>query len=196
MPTAAPKTINVDPPNLKSIVVTIKGVTPLLTDNGEAAVEKLVEQQRGPKQKGPKVARDAEADFKASRYFMADGKDGFPGRGVKRSLKDAAIRNGAGIGTQVSAQIQIDAELIEIDSKEPIMATHYVRHGGRVADLAYRAQFTAWKMNIPTTYNAGVIALEQVISLFQLAGFSIGIGAWRPEKNGTFGRFIVEGVKE
>lgn len=48
---------------------------------------------------------------------------------------------------------------------------------------------------MPLAYNAGVIALEHVVSLFQLAGFSIGIGAWRPEKSGTFGRFVVDDVQ-
>lgn len=188
------KTIEIIRPKIVRMIVMIKGVTPLLTSNGEAAVEPLVRSQAGPKQKTPRIARDPEADFQASRYLMADGRDGFPGRGVKRSLKDAAIRNKAGVGTEVMAAVQVDAELIPILSEDPICVHHYVRHRN-VADLAYRAQYTCWSLHVPVAFNAGVIAQEHVLSLFELAGFSIGIGAWRPEKNGTFGRFVLEGVK-
>lgn len=181
-------TITITPPNIERMTVILKGVTPLLTDNGESAIEKIAETQTGPKQKTPKVARDPDADFQSSRYLMPDGTDAFPGRGIKRALKDAGIRNKAGVGTEIVATVQIDAELIPIEGDEPIMARHYVRHGGRVADLAYRAQYTNWKLRVPVSYNAGVIAREHVVSLFDLAGFSIGVGAWRPEKNGTFGR--------
>jgi hypothetical protein len=30
-----------------------------------------------------------------------------------------------------------------------------------------------------------------VVNLFQLAGFSVGVGEWRPEKNGAFGCFTL-----
>lgn len=190
------KNITIVPPNLHSMIVRLKGITPLLTSNGQAAVPKLVEHMSGPKQKTPRAPRDAQADFEASRYRMADGRDGFPGTGIKRSLKDAAIRNGAGVGTQVMALVQIDVELVPIlTDHDPICAEHYVRHGN-TPDLAYRAQYTDWSLEVPVTYNAGAFAQEHVLSLFELAGFSIGIGAWRPEKNGTFGRFRLDGATE
>jgi hypothetical protein len=36
----------------------------------------------------------------------------------------------------------------------------------------------------------------KVLNLVQLAGFSIGIGDWRPEKGGTFGTFTLKGAAQ
>ena len=40
-------------------------------------------------------------------------------------------------------------------------------------------------------FNAALLSAEQVVNLFQTAGFAVGIGDWRPERNGLFGRFHV-----
>jgi hypothetical protein len=36
-----------------------------------------------------------------------------------------------------------------------------------------------------------MISDEQIVNLFWRAGYQVGIGDWRPEKNGDFGRFTV-----
>lgn len=187
--------IQIPAPDLRSIVVHIKGRTPLLCSNGAAAIAPLEESQRGPNKKaGPKAPRDSEADFRASLYLISDGVYGFPGTGVARAIRDAGTRLGTKQGTVISAAIRVEAELIAIVGSDPYKHSAYVRHGGRTADLAYRGCFPIWEMHVPLTYNAGVISEETVVQLVDLAGFSIGIGAWRPEKNGTFGQFRVEGV--
>jgi hypothetical protein len=40
-------------------------------------------------------------------------------------------------------------------------------------------------------FNANVISAEQIVNLLTLAGFGVGVGEWRPERNGSFGRFHV-----
>ena len=47
--------------------------------------------------------------------------------------------------------------------------------------LAYRPMFQNWSMPIDVVYNANIISQEQVVNLFQVAGFAVGIGSWRPE---------------
>jgi hypothetical protein len=66
----------------------------------------------------------------------------------------------------------------------------------KVADLAYRAQFTVWAMRIVGRINVSAVPLEWVPHLIRDAGMSIGIGDWRNEKNGTFGAFHLASVKE
>jgi hypothetical protein len=45
---------------------------------------------------------------------------------------------------------------------------------------------------VTVRYNRNVLSAEQIVSLFNTAGFAIGIGEWRPQKNGGFGMFHVE----
>lgn len=58
-------------------------------------------------------------------------------------------------------------------------------------DVRYRAEFKEWKAVLKVRYNEGAISHEQLINLFNLAGFCSGIGDWRPEKSGMNGMFEV-----
>jgi hypothetical protein len=40
-----------------------------------------------------------------------------------------------------------------------------------------------------------MIQLPQIINLMNLAGFAVGIGEWRVERNGSFGMYEVRSAK-
>lgn len=71
------------------------------------------------------------------------------------------------------------------------MRQDMVRVGMGSADLRFRGQVKNWSMDFIVKYNAGVFSAEQVLNLLQIAGFSQGIGEWRPEKSGDFGTFEI-----
>jgi len=52
--------------------------------------------------------------------------------------------------------------------------------------------FEEWSIRIPLQVDEGNLSLQNVIDLITRAGFSVGIGEWRPEKGGEFGRFEVD----
>jgi hypothetical protein len=78
----------------------------------------------------------------------------------------------------------------------PEMQEDMVRVGGGTADLRYRPIFHEWAVNLHIRVNARALTLEQLVHLFNQAGFSVGVGEWRPEKHGDKGMFHVEGVQE
>ena len=83
--------------------------------------------------------------------------------------------------------------MVEIVGSKPIMRCDTVRVGpSKVADLRYRAEFTEWSCTITIMYNYCVLTPAQIINLLNIAGFGVGIGEWRPERNGQFGLFRVE----
>ncbi|HYF57310.1 MAG TPA: hypothetical protein VEA41_23885, partial [Salinarimonas sp.] len=52
-------------------------------------------------------------------------------------------------------------------------------------------EFMPWAAILTVQHNANVLSAEQVTSLFEAGGFGVGVGDWRPEKDGVSGRFHV-----
>jgi len=74
------------------------------------------------------------------------------------------------------------------------MRTDRVTIGMGTTDIRYRAEFKEWSADVPIVFNEGVISLEQLVNLFKIAGFGVGVGEWRPERDGIHGTWDVEGV--
>jgi len=66
-----------------------------------------------------------------------------------------------------------------------------VRVMGGGADVRFRGQVKDWTMEFLVRFNADVLSASQVLNLLQTAGFSCGLGEWRPEKNGDYGTFEI-----
>lgn len=60
----------------------------------------------------------------------------------------------------------------------------------------YRPEFPEWEIDVPVSYDARLISLESLVNLFERAGYSIGVGAFRPECSGCHGTFRVSGVQQ
>jgi hypothetical protein len=59
------------------------------------------------------------------------------------------------------------------------------------ADLRYRGEFSDWHARLLVRYNANVLSESQILNLINVAGFAVGVGEWRPEKDGMNGMFHV-----
>lgn len=92
--------------------------------------------------------------------------------------------------TAARGAFHIQGELVEIVG-EPKPREDMVRVGMGTADIRYRAEFSPWKVRLSLSYNAGALSPEQIVNLFNIAGFGVGVGEWRPEKDGSYGRFHV-----
>ena len=93
--------------------------------------------------------------------------------------------------TELRGSFHIEGELVEIKGK-PNMREDMVRIGMGTADIRYRPEFKEWSVTLPLRYNADKISLDQIVNMFNLAGFGVGVGEWRPEKDGTHGMFHVQ----
>ena len=83
--------------------------------------------------------------------------------------------------------------------KPPVFREDMVKIGGisKTADLRYRPAFVDWKIDlIVTLIDTGTFTMESIINALNLAGFTNGIGEWRMERDGDFGRFHVELTEE
>lgn len=183
-------------PELRKVGVQIRliGDSPLIVHRfGEKARKMMLDKQMG-KAKSGKEAKNPEADYEESMYRTEDGRPGFPAIAFKAAAVNAA--NDAGIQKTLARRaFHVAGEIIPIEGT-PTMREDMVRIAMGTADIRHRAEFRHWAVTLDVTYNAGIISLEQLINLFQIAGFGVGVGEWRPERNGTYGTFHVAGEGE
>lgn len=183
-------------PELKrqSVQIRLIGDSPLIVHRfGEKARKMMLDKQMG-KAKSGKEAKNPEADYEESMYRDDDGRPGFPAIAFKAAAVNAA--NDAGIQKVLARRaFHVAGEIIPIEG-QPSMREDVVRIAMGTADIRHRAEFKRWAVTLDVTYNAGIISLEQLINLFQIAGFGVGVGEWRPERNGTYGTFHVAGEGE
>lgn len=187
--------------------VTIIGDTPLIVHAWSEKSKREMLDKQLKKAKGAKAAKDPVADFEASLYRLEDGGYGFPSVG----FKNAAVTAGTSVAglTKIAARQafhivgeDVDIEgifegtkartnLVRIDGGEPQMREDMVRVGQGTADIRYRGEFVDWRATILVRYNSNVLSESQILNLLNTAGFAVGIGEWRPEKNGQSGMFHV-----
>ena len=168
----------------KQVKIKIVGDTPLIVHAwSEKAKRMMLEAQMKATKTKAKDIRDPYDDFINSMYWLdkkpaestpeafeaavqAGAKWGFPVGAIKMAGNSAAYRNG-----WVKNQMQLRGS----------------------ADLRYRAEYQNWSMEMILEYNAsGEMTLEQIVNVINAGGYSVGIGEWRPEKDGDFGRYHIE----
>ncbi|MER9355562.1 hypothetical protein NKI61_20030 [Mesorhizobium sp. M0514] len=199
--------IELPPLNVGLMEVTLIGDSPLIVHawSSKAKKEMLDKQTKAPK--GAREAKDPKSDFEASMYRLADGGYGFP----SVAFKAAAVTAGTSVAgiTKIQARqafhiLGEDADikgafagslsrvnLVRIEGGAPQMREDMVRVGMGSADLRYRAEFPKWHTKILVRYNANVLSEAQILNLLNTGGFAVGVGEWRPEKDGQYGLFHV-----
>jgi len=75
----------------------------------------------------------------------------------------------------------------------PRMGMDMVRSSdmAKTPDVRTRPYFPEWACEIEVQYVSSLIREGQVANLMAAAGSIIGIGDWRPQKGGAFGKFVV-----
>ena len=124
-------------------------------------------------------------------------KFGFPANSFKMAGNSAAYRMG-----WVKNQMQLRGayfisseygELAEIKGDTPMLREDTVRVGMGSSDLRYRPIFENWHCDLNLTIDKGYgLTLDDIVNVINAGGSGVGIGEWRPEKDGIFGRYHVE----
>jgi len=185
----------------------------------EKAKKQMLDKQMKIAKQG-KTAKDPEADYRESLYWMKKGKIASPKTKSKPNyyhaeripvkdvdpakhdlfgfktiaFKASAVKaaNDVGIPMTVTRRaFHIPGEFVVLHYDKVYMREDMVRLNGTVADLRYRGAFVDWWVDLEIELNIGVLSVEQLLNLFNTAGFGVGVGEWRPERNGVSGRFRV-----
>lgn len=186
---------------MKTITVTIEGVASLLQhrfgEQAEADVQastRLIGPRRGtPREEAEKVA-----------YRFPDGSHYHPGASIARLLREAGS-NHKMTGTRKSAKFAVPSAvivtedaipLVDPDTKTPIVEFEVDSRPvvipatkGRV--MRHRPRHDRWQMTFHLQIDDNMLPVTFVQELLEEGGRKLGIGDFRPEKGGPFGRFAI-----
>jgi hypothetical protein len=180
-------------PNLQHAVVSLVGISPVLVHAWDKKNIRMIEDKQQGKAKGPRKKRDPEAEYQACFYKDENGDYGLPATAFKGAITDCATFSEGVTKVKVRGAIVVEGDILPFkEFSKPKRRTDMVRIGMGTADVRYRPEFSTWAIDIPVQYNADVISTDELFNLFELAGFHIGVGEWRPQKNGSMGRFTVK----
>ena len=175
--------------------LTLVGDTPLIMHQwSKKAIEAMLDKQL-KRATSVKEAKNPDQDYQESIYRLPDGSPGFPVLAFKSSAVTACTSIGNVTKVAARQSFHISGEMT------PIYGDHrsrddMVRVGMGTADIRYRAEFPEWWCQIDVDYNRAMLSEEMLTNLFATAGFAVGVGEWRPERDGQNGRFHVAEAAE
>lgn len=184
-------------PQLKllTLQLTLVGDSPLICHAWSTKAKKQMLDKQMKKAKQGKEAKDPEQDYKDSLYPHPEGGFGFPAVAFKAAAVDACSHIEGVTKVEARGAFHIIGELVLIDGK-PSPREDMVRVGMGTADIRYRGEFKQWRATVTVRYNGNVLSGEQIVNLFNTAGFAIGVGEWRPQRDGSYGMFHVATQEE
>jgi len=181
---------------MRVIDVEVTGISPLLQhrypleDSGSQSTAKNKKQKTD--------------DVEKSLYRLSDGTIYQPSIHLISSMKKAGARYqipgqgkatyrnliGSGAVLVSPDAIPHDKQAFEIDVRPVVIKST----GGRIPRC--RPIFKNWSLKFTIEYDEEDISAETVKEILDHAGRRVGIGDFRPEKGGPFGRFMVTKFKE
>jgi hypothetical protein len=190
------QTAELQPLNIQTAKIKVKGLSPLIMHRwDEKAKKQMLDKQM--KKTVKKEAKDPEEQFKSSLYQFDDGRYGFPADGFKKCMIRGAKQLGlvmidmkTAVFVEGEYSKRDDRELVEIKGKLT-MREDMVTISGGTADIRYRGQLADWSAELTISYNASITSFDHIVNMLNAGGFGVGVGEWRPDKNGMFGRFSV-----
>ena len=208
IPKGRVKPIIIKPLKLKRSKLTIVGTSPLLVNNFDEKSRRELDEmyQEGLNAKERKLKREdktrkrntPEEEFKASLYTMGSlqQKYGIPAAGIKKCGVAAAVLNNIPSTHAIKAfQILEDKEGLVAVKGKPVMDERMVRvgpFGNKKPANRRRGRFDKWEVTFMIEFREDLISAEQLVNLYQSAGFSVGLCEYRPERSGNMGMFRVK----
>lgn len=211
---ASKNTISIPEIRLERHTIYLVGNAPLIVHAFAEKSRKQMLDKQMKQAKGGRDARDPYAEVEASLYVLPDGSHGFPSVAFKSaavtactSLSDVtkvaarqAFRvEGVAMNSEgVIADSFVRTALVPLVAHAPTIREDVVRLSGpsRSAEMRYRPEYSVWGVELSVVLNPQVVSIGQLCTMFQAAGHGVGVGEFRPERDGDCGTFDVVTEKE
>ena len=191
----------------------ISGASALLMHNGAAGLDTrsavsreiaAITAKRGGNRTETDDERLRELECRRSLWLDAGGAPAVPAAAVRAAIETGAKRRRQGP--------QVRSGLIVL---ETVFAYDRERYGATLEEIGGKAQYTVpvvvkgsrvnrtrarfeppWSCTVTVDVDGELIDREQLLEWLEIAGRQVGLGDWRPEKSGVFGRFKVASFEE
>jgi hypothetical protein len=193
--------VEIDPIASERLLIPIRGTAPLIVHAwSQKARQQMLDAQQGRKK--VKEIRDPNADYEASLYRTTEGF-GFPTLGFKAATVGAARFFGKAVRMTEIRQF-VFFQGVPSAAKDqiltPITGTPHMREDmvrvGMGTDLRFRGEFPDWSAVLDVTYVTTALSRSSVLSLIDAGGMGVGVGEWRPEKDGLNGTYAIDSTQD
>lgn len=188
--------IELKPIAASNISFWIRGTSPLIMHAWSEKGLRMMRMTAQERKKVPKTDRDPEQEAADCCYRTDGGEIGIPLTAFKSSLISAAHKDFGLEKTLLRKALFIPTtdsnRVVPIVAGDYVVREDIVKVGANQTDIRYRPEFAVWRVNIVCEVDSSLLTAEDIVNLVNRAGFSVGIGEWRPEKGGEFGRFEVD----
>ena len=183
---------------MKTYKAVITGISPLLMNRPSQL-------DIGDKSKDVKRETQSPIEIAESKlYKNSEDKVYIPSTWLQGSLVNAGkqkkmMGKGSAKATYskvVGSSVEINPFEILLNSKWSVFSILAVNPTTKGRNILHRPQFNKWEVEFEVTFEESQIEVHVMKELLEIAGKFVGIGDWRPEKKGRFGKFQVTSWKE
>lgn len=183
----------------------VNGISPLVVYKFTDKASKAIAEKQAQTGAKPKAKRDPHQEYLDALYTLPGSapagdkkaRYGFPAIAFKKAAV-AACRYLDGIAMVYANGAffvfgEDDNSLCTIHGT-PRMRTDAMKIGKfkDILDLRYRPEFPEWSTTLVVRYNQSIMSSQEIVTLFQYAGFHVGVGDTRPSKGYSEGSFEVQ----
>ena len=117
-------------------------------------------------------------------------------RQAGRMVKNGRTQISTATGTKLPMYVELEDEFLPFkgddvaESWVPVVMRGTNPNGGEMVALT-RPLFKRWEVDVSILFDEKKINDKVVQELFEIAGAAYGLGDFRPERGGRFGRFVV-----
>lgn len=174
----------------------IVGTSPLIQHAWDEKSKQMMRDKHAGKKSKNREVRDPQGEGERAAYYTEDGKYGIPAMALKSAVIGAAHKDIGVEKTLVRKALFLECKdrnsVLVMDCDEPEIREDCVRVGMGSTDLRYRPYFYRWAVDVAWEVDQELLTVDDLVNLVNRAGFGVGIGEWRPEKGGDYGRFEVD----
>lgn len=187
----------------RSFKIEVTGKSPYMQHRMDTAKLKEWEQKRGRIIEREGLNTDEEKTALFHSYIDENGNFFIPSEHFKQSFVKGGSFVKAKVGNAsrsmkniVAGMWSVSPEQIPFRKFDVVDTRSAVNNNVKARIIVHRPKWETWKCNfILTVDDDGLLTQPMIESVMDYAGRFLGVGSYRPEHTGEYGRFKVTGIK-